>query len=182
MIHYQLQCHQGHSFDGWFKDSASFDVQVQAGYVSCPSCNSADVTRALMAPALGRGTKKFQTEPQPAGPRQGDPRQGEVAAGEDSPRPASREAPALPSGATSAAIAESGLPDNVRAVLQRLRAEVERSCDYVGNDFAEEARRIHYGEAEARGIYGEASRTDAEALADEGIEIGVLPWLPRSDS
>jgi hypothetical protein len=166
MIHYQLQCHQGHAFDGWFKDSASFDDQAKAGFVSCPGCNSTDVTRALMAPALGRGTKKFETAPKA-----------------DLPRPDNQDnLPTATANPAIAAIAENGLPDNVRALLQRLRSEVERSCDYVGDAFAEEARRIHYGETDPHGIYGEATATEAEALAEEGIDIGVLPWLPRSDS
>ncbi len=73
------------------------------------------------------------------------------------------------------------LPDAVRAALQRLRTEVEARCDYVGADFAEEARRIHYGESDSRGIYGEAGPEQAEALADEGIEVTCIPWLPRAD-
>jgi hypothetical protein len=182
MIHYQLQCAQGHGFDGWFKNSASFDDQAKAGFVACPSCNSTAVTRALMAPALGRGTRKFETsvKAEAAKPDQTQPdatpsAAGAVAESQDSlPIAASRGA--------AAAIAENGLPDNVRALLQRLRAEVERSCDYVGANFAEEARRIHYGETDPRGIYGEATATEAEALSEEGIDIGVLPWLPRSDS
>jgi hypothetical protein len=73
------------------------------------------------------------------------------------------------------------MPDHVRAMLQRVRAEVERNCDYVGGQFADEARRIHRGESDRRGIYGEASPADAEALADEGIEISRIPWVPRAD-
>jgi hypothetical protein len=73
------------------------------------------------------------------------------------------------------------MPDHVRAMLQRLRAEVEKNCDYVGDGFADEARRIHRGDSDRRGIYGEASPTDAEALADEGIEIAHIPWVPRAD-
>jgi hypothetical protein len=73
------------------------------------------------------------------------------------------------------------MPAQLVAMLQKLRAEVEKSCDYVGSDFAEEARKIHNGEAEARGIYGEATDAEAEALADEGIDIARLPWVPRSD-
>ena len=73
------------------------------------------------------------------------------------------------------------IPDNVRAALTQLRVEVEKNCDYVGGEFAAEARRIHYGEADARGIYGESSEAEAEALADEGIEIAQIPWLPRAD-
>lgn len=66
--------------------------------------------------------------------------------------------------------------------LLELRSKVEANCDYVGNRFAEEARRIHYGEVERRDIYGEASDDEAKELSDEGIEFGRIPWLPRHDS
>ena len=89
--------------------------------------------------------------------------------------------PAPPPQVPAKAVAGEKLPDHVRAMLQRLRAEVERNCDYVGDQFAEEARRIHYGETDPRGIYGETTPDQAEALADEGIEIGRIPWLPRAD-
>lgn len=157
MIHYQLRCDRGHNFDGWFKDSASFEGQAERGLIACPNCNSLAVTRALMAPALGRAARRGD---QPGGPTQ----------------PASQSE--LPQGAVTA----PALPDQLRALLQRMRAEVEKTCDDVGTNFAEEARRIHYGEADARGIYGETTPAEAEALTEEGIEFGVLPWLPRSDS
>ncbi|NWG45580.1 MAG: DUF1178 family protein [Alphaproteobacteria bacterium] len=66
----------------------------------------------------------------------------------------------------------------LRAVLAALKAEVEASCDYVGEAFAEEARAIHYGESDPRGIYGEASGAEVEALLEEGITIAPLPRLP----
>ena len=62
-----------------------------------------------------------------------------------------------------------------------MRAEVEKHCDYVGPQFAEEARKIHRGESDKRGIYGEASPEQADALADEGIEVARIPWVPRAD-
>jgi hypothetical protein len=102
-------------------------------------------------------------------------------------RPPAR-APAEPNGvapAVSSAVGALALPDmpeKLRSVLQQLRSEVEKHCDYVGTDFAEEARRIHYGETQVRGIYGETTSSEAEALADDGIEFGVMPWLRRSDS
>ena len=65
--------------------------------------------------------------------------------------------------------------------LRELRAKVEADCDYVGPTFAEEARRIHYGETEPRGIYGETTDEEAEALDEEGIEFAKIPWLPRHD-
>ncbi len=66
--------------------------------------------------------------------------------------------------------------------LRDLRAQVEKNCDYVGDHFADEARKIHYREVGPRGIYGEASPQEANDLRDEGIEVGVIPWVPREDA
>jgi hypothetical protein len=66
--------------------------------------------------------------------------------------------------------------------LRDLRRHVESNCDYVGERFPEEARRIHYGEIERRDIYGEANTDEARKLRDEGIEVYGIPWLPRHDS
>ena len=74
------------------------------------------------------------------------------------------------------------IPDGVRAALRQLRQEVEKHGDYVGADFAEEARRIHQGEAEPRFIYGESTDAEAEALADEGIDFARIPWIPPADA
>jgi hypothetical protein len=63
-------------------------------------------------------------------------------------------------------------------LLREMRRKIESDCDYVGDNFAEEARKIHYGEVEAHGIYGESSEADREALAEEGIEVGRIPWVP----
>ncbi|GAN78754.1 DUF1178 family protein [Acidocella aminolytica] len=153
MIHYQLRCEAGHEFDGWFKNSEGFEVQVASGLVACPSCGSMDVSRALMAPAIPRKGRELVVATEP-----------------------SQAAPAVPQAAGGA------IPDSVRAALQKLREEVEKNCDYVGPDFAEEARRIHHGEAPPRGIYGESSDEDAEALADDGIAFARIPWVPRNDS
>lgn len=62
--------------------------------------------------------------------------------------------------------------------MRKLRAEVEAKSEYVGPRFPEEARKIHYEETPARGIYGEATRDEAQALSDEGIEFFPLPILP----
>ena len=74
-----------------------------------------------------------------------------------------------------AAVAGGPMPAQMRAMLQRMRAEVEKNCDYVGPEFAEEARKIHRGESDKRGIYGETSPEQAEALAEEGIEFRGFP-------
>jgi hypothetical protein len=73
-------------------------------------------------------------------------------------------------------------PQEMRRMLQQLRKHVETHCEHVGERFAEEARRIHRGEAAVRGIYGEASEADSRALAEEGIEVARIPWVPASDA
>jgi hypothetical protein len=151
MIHYQLRCTTAHEFDGWFADSASFERQAKLGLLECPVCGTSAVERALMAPAV---------------PKKGRP-------------PAKTRKPAMPD--VPVAVAGEKLPDGVRAMLQKLRAEVEKNCDYVGDSFADEARKIHNGESEARGIYGETTPDEAKALAEDGIEVAKIPWVPRAD-
>jgi hypothetical protein len=154
MIHYQLRCATGHEFDGWFKDSTGFETQAEAGLLACPDCGSTAVTRALMAPSIPRKGREVMTVPEavPETIPVGQPAAGGV------------------------------IPDSVRAALQKLREEVEKNCDYVGQDFAAEARRIHNGETEARGIYGESTDDEAEALEEDGIAFARIPWAPRNDS
>ena len=73
-------------------------------------------------------------------------------------------------------------PAQLRAALVELRRQVETNCDYVGERFAEEARKIHYGEADPHGIYGEASADESRELAEEGIEVGRIPWISPTDA
>ena len=162
MIRYELRCDQAHEFDGWFKDSAAFDKLAQAGLVECPHCGPTKVAKRLMAPAI---------------PKKGRPARN--ARPEAPPAPVA-EAPAPPPAPPAAALA--AMPAELRAMLRHIRTEIEKNCDYVGADFAEEARKIHKGETEARGIFGEASEDEAEALREEGIEIARIPWVPPSDA
>ena len=156
MIHYQLRCADAHEFDGWFRNSAAFEAQVDAGLLECPACGSREVARALMAPAV---------------PRKENARQEVVPAA--APEPAK--------GPPAQVAATGQLPAHLQAMLQKLRSEVEKNCDYVGPGFADEARKIHRGESEKRGIYGESTPDEAQSLADEGIEVSQIPWVPRSD-
>jgi len=70
----------------------------------------------------------------------------------------------------------------IRRMLQQVRKHVETNCEYVGNKFADEARKIHKGEADKRGIYGEASDAEYRALAEDGIEVHRIPWVPPNDA
>jgi hypothetical protein len=79
-------------------------------------------------------------------------------------------------------LTQAQMAAEVRRMVMEIRRKVEDNCDYVGGEFAAEARRIHYGEADDRGIYGEATPDEAEELREEGIDVAAIPWLPRSDA
>jgi hypothetical protein len=159
MIHYQLRCGRAHEFDGWFKDSAGFEKQAKLGLIECPECGGTDVERALMAPAVA----KRDAVPAPA------------------PAPAAAAAAAAAAPMSGEKAAAGPLPAQMMAVLQRIRAEVEKNCDYVGTEFADQARAMHRGEVEPKGIYGETTEEQAESLAEEGIGVTKIPWVPRAD-
>lgn len=155
MIHYQLRCVSDHEFEGWFRDSSAFEDQAARGLLSCPFCGTAKVDRALMAPAV-RSSRQKRDEQQ---------EQPVVAA--DVP-------------ATSVA-GQAGIPDALLSALQKMRQEVESKCENVGDRFAEEALRIHHGEAEERGIYGSMTSEDHERLEDEDVSVQRLPWVQPAE-
>ena len=164
MIVYDVKCSNGHVFTAWFRNSESFDRQVAAGEIACAECGVLEVARAPMAPRLissrRRAEPAARAEPsETAGPAEAVP-------------PA-----AAPPQQVSAVHAEAAVMQQLRA----LRHAVEQNCEYVGKEFAEEARKMHYGESDRRGIYGEATESESEALADEGIEVGRVPWIPQGD-
>jgi hypothetical protein len=70
----------------------------------------------------------------------------------------------------------------VMHALKQVRRFVEQNADYVGPQFAEEARRIHSGESDPRAIYGEATPEESEALAEDGIETATIPWIEKDDA
>ncbi len=152
MISFGLVCSKGHSFEAWFKDSATYERQAKRGLVTCAHCGSPKVTKALMAPRLA-GTKKGKR-------------------GKNAAEPTQALAKAAPDPQAAALMQE----------LRELRRKVEENAEYVGDRFAEEARKIHYEEAEKRSIYGEASEEESKALAEEGVEFAKIPWLPRTNS
>jgi hypothetical protein len=157
MILYQLSCDRQHDFEAWFKDGATCDRQLKRKAVECPVCGSAKVAKAVMAPRVGRKGNS-----------------GEIVAPEAAPSPAPAEI--LPPGKAAM------MPVEIRRALKEIRKQVEANCDYVGDKFAEEARKIHYGETEARGIYGEATEEQHRDLVEDGIEVARVPWLPREDA
>ena len=136
MIRYALACAAGHEFEGWFSASADYDDQRARGLVSCPVCESREVNKQIMAPAVaGRSNQ-----------------------------------------------AASGPGDSMRSMMMeamgRVRRHVESNFDYVGDRFASEARAIHDGKSEERGIYGEATPAQVKALVADGVPVASLPPEP----
>jgi hypothetical protein len=161
MIKYRLRCTNDHAFEGWFKDSATYERQEKRKLLECPVCASPRVERAIMAPSVTRKGNSAARKTEPAA---------------EAPPTDASPTPNLP-----VATPGPAMPPEMRKMLLALRGQVEQHCDYVGEKFAEEARKIHYGEADRRGIYGETSEEEAAALADEGIEFGRLPWVPKGN-
>jgi hypothetical protein len=132
VIVYNLVCKNGHEFEGWFRDSVSFDTQQHQGKLICPTCNSRRVDKAIMAPAV-----------------------------------ATRERTQVP--------LSGGESRKMRQFMTGLRKYVQENAEYVGPKFAEEARKIHYGESVDRHIYGETTMEEAQELVEEGVDVAPLP-------
>ncbi len=147
MIVFDLACTHGHRFEGWFASADDFASQAKAALVRCPVCDDAGVARVPSAKVrVRRGGARPETSPSTSG---------------------TASAPAN----SAATEAVAGIP---AAVLSKLR-DVIRNTENVGRRFPEEARKIHYDEAPARPIRGQASKEESEALAEEGIEFSPLP-------
>ena len=140
-----LQCAQGHGFEGWFGSEEDFQSQHARALVQCPLCGDATISKKLSAPRLNLSraaapdvsdrAERSDTAPTVAGPQEAD--------------------------------------------MAKLWMEIGRHLmahtTDVGSRFAEEARKIHYGEAPERGIRGQTSAREARELMEEGI--GVLPFV-----
>jgi hypothetical protein len=163
MIRYALVCDKHHEFESWFANSAAYDTQTRRGLITCPSCGSAKVEKALMMPRLGRSDSPLQEEHDTRGQKQA-PQPTDAASGAaTSPAPVAMMTPQ---------------EQTLRQKLRELRDHLVKNAEDVGQRFPEEARKMHYGEKEHRSIYGVASAKDAEALHEEGIAFSALPVLP----
>jgi hypothetical protein len=162
MIRYTLACESGHSFESWFQNSGAYDKQAKRGLVLCPVCNSAKVEKTIMAPRIAGARKSAEPPAPPSEPKPAAPAQA----------PAPAQSPPTPVAMMSTQERE------LRSKLRELRDHLVKNADYVGRRFSDEARKMHYGEAQHRSIYGEASADQAKELHEEGIEFHPLPVLP----
>lgn len=161
MISFTLRCENGHRFDSWFASGAAYETLRAAGHVTCVDCGSAQVQKALMAPAV--------TTDRPTAPEKAPAK--DIA-------PDASASKALPAEAPPSMAA--GMP-SLRA-LARLRRHVEETADYVGRDFARDVRAMNAGDAPERPIWGEVSAAEARDLIEDGLPVAPLPFGPRKKS
>ena len=144
-----LQCAQGHSFEGWFGSEDDFQSQQARALVQCPLCGDASISKKLSAPRLNLSRASAPETSQRAEPSD-----------------------------KALAVAGPQDADMAKRWMEIGRHLMANTTD-VGQSFAEEARKIHYGEAPERGIRGQTSAREARELIEEGI--GVLPFaLPEA--
>lgn len=146
-----LHCEHHHVFEGWFASEDDFQSQLTRGLLTCPLCGSQSLSKKLSAPRLNLGA----LEPVASAAVTSAP-------GAVSPMPDAMDLAQLN-------------PQQLQAAWMKAIKEVMAQTEDVGERFSEEARKIHYGETEARGIRGQASREEALALEEEGIAVLALP-------
>lgn len=161
-----LQCSHQHSFEGWFGSEDDFQSQLARSLIECPLCADTHIQKMPSAPRLNLGAQ------QPA--QAASEKNGEKAA----PSASGTVVPQGNAAAHPAKALSEGLPPAVQAALLQALRQVVNSTEDVGPRFVEEVRRIHYGEAEARNIRGQASVRETVELLEEGIEVMPLPMLP----
>lgn len=153
MIVFDLDCANGHRFEGWFGSSSDFADQQARGLLSCPSCGSLEVVKAPMAPAIGaKGDRVARDDP----PSSGVPSTGR---------------------APDASVTNHAMPrELVEAFtkIARAQAQMLKKSAWVGDKFADEARSMHYGEKDEKPIHGKASAKEARDLMEEGITVAPL--------
>lgn len=161
MIVFDLECRAGgHRFEGWFSSSDDYARQQERGLVTCPSCGSGDVGKAVMAPNVGRKGNQAVTA------RVAEPAAPEAAAVTNAAPPIPPEAVAM-----------------LQAIAEK-QAEVLKKSRWVGKGFAETARAIHYGETEPELVHGQATPKEAQELIEEGVGIApvLFPIVPPGEA
>ena len=172
MIKFTLNCADQHVFECWFPNSDSLSRQLDLKLVDCPICGSVDVIRPLSAPNL----LTPKTRSRSATPDHIDPSQ--IVSGQTDADERQRQQTKQVRRPVTSGVAVPPPSDVMRSMLRDMQKLVERDFTHVGDDFAAEARKIHSGEAEAESIYGQCTPDEQAELEEEGITVGVLPWLP----
>ena len=163
-----LQCGQQHSFEGWFGSEDDFQAQLQRGLVECPMCADKSVVKMPSAPRLNFGAHA---------PRSLDAvsEQASTAASTSTTAPASEAELSTCSSTVMDQPVQSGPSAEQQAAFLNAIRQVLANTEDVGDRFANQARAMHYGDAEPRSIRGQATQREAVELIEEGIDVMALP-------
>lgn len=166
MIKYKMRCHLSHEFDCWFRDITVCRKQLRDKEIECPFCHSRHVEKMITAPniSLKSAPKQVQSK---------DDQALEIierTIGQKVPKELAHSLKSLK-------------PYEVRYIAAKaLQRTAEKYCKNVGDQFAEEVRKMHYGEKTKESIMGYTSLAEAERLREENIDIGVIPIMDKEDS
>ncbi len=156
-----LHCCHDHVFEGWFASEDEFQSQLSRGLLSCPICADTQINKKLSAPRLNLSISRGDD---PAAPET-----------DSRAKPTNNAATQSPSDVSALQAVANFAPAEMQATLLRMVRHVMANTEDVGHQFSEEARKIHYGEAEHRNIRGHATPQETEELLDEGIQVMPLP-------
>ncbi len=165
-----LQCSHSHVFEGWFGSEEDFQSQLTRGLLTCPMCGDASVSKKLSAPRLNLHTMRGERDAAQSERTTSDGSTTETTSHTDAAT-TNTAAPALPSLQDVANLE----PAQLQAALLKMVRHVVANTEDVGDSFPEEARKMHYGETEARNIRGHATPEETEELMEEGIAVMPLP-------
>jgi hypothetical protein len=163
MIVYDLKCANDHVFEVWFASSQAYEDQRARGLIACAFCGSTEVGKAVMAPRLNA---------------KGNQRDASLPAVIDAlPRPPATAPISISNAPNSApAPAEVAKLQAVLHALAQAQAKALEQSTWVGRDFADRARAMHYGEEDHAPIHGQADPDEAAALVEEGVAVAPLPF------
>jgi hypothetical protein len=165
-----LQCSQVHQFEGWFASEDDFQNQLSRGLVECPMCGQVDVSKRLSAPRLNLlSSKTSRTE----GLSMAQPK-AQMESADACLVPSSADAPQTAAVALTQDAHALSVQQQLQANWLKMVKEVIANTDDVGTQFADEARKMHYGEALERNIRGQVSAEESMELIEEGIPVMPL--------
>jgi len=151
VIKYRLGCANAHEFESWFRAIDDYDAQMRDGAIACPLCGLTQIDKLPMAPAV-------------VGSRRAESR---------------RESEQAPMQTGSGSAAGTGGAAPTLNMLRMLKQKIIENSEDVGTRFAEEARKMHFGEIEERQIRGSSTAEEAKGLIEDGIDFGLMPNLPE---
>lgn len=161
---WDLRCDAGHVFEGWFSSEADYQQQRGSGILVCPVCESAQIEKGLSAPRLNAKSNQ----------QSASQRGAEITT---QPAPISNSGSSRKS--SSAPESELALQARMQAQWLDMARQLVAQAEDVGGDFANEARRIHEGDAPERPIHGQASAHETQRLLEDGIPVLPLPEIVK---